>query len=142
MKAVLWTNCSCALIRATTTIMKKHKPGFSNHSRRIGLATCPLTQSVICSNSQHPLFSRAAVNGEESTSKLPRQELKRTLRTYSGRLVQLYLDLIESFVGRIVGSASPRFLPARDGDPQPRKLAFTMDRGILGSSPDNCRERG
>jgi len=137
--ALLDVNVLVALFWPTHDHHEKTQNWFRHHSSR-GWATCPLTQSSFVRIASNPLFSRSAVTVEEGT-KLLAKNLEHPSHVFWPAGAR-YLDLIESFVGRIVGHQQVTDSYLLGMAIHNRGTLVTMDRGILSLLPDKLRDRG
>lgn len=137
--ALLDVNVLVALLLPTHNDHQKTQNWFKHHSTR-GWATCPLTQSSFVRIVSNPMISRSAITVEEST-KLLAKNLVHPSHVFWPADAR-YMELIESFVGRIVGHQQVTDSYLLGMAIHNRGTLVTMDRGILSLIPDEMRERG
>jgi uncharacterized protein len=137
--ALLDVNVLVALFWPAHNDHEKTLNWFKHYSSR-GWATCPLTQSSFVRIVSNPMFSRSAVTVEEAT-KLLAENLEHPSHVFWPAEAR-YPDLIESFVGRIVGHQQVTDSYLLGMAIHNRGTLVTMDRGILSLLPDKLRERG
>ena len=140
MKAsLLDVNLLVALFWPAHSDHQKAQSWFRHHSSR-RWATCPLTQSSFVRIVSNPAISRSAVTVEEATRLLAKNLEHPSHVFWPGET--RYLDLIESFVGPLVGHQQVTDSYLLGMAIRNRGTLVTMDRGILRLLSHGLRERG